>query len=162
VKSGTNAWHGSVYEYIRNNALDANSWLANHSGTALAPTRQNEFGATLGGPLSLPHLYDGHGRTFFFFAYGGSRKSGADTFDLAQVPTPQEIKGDFSTYSRKIYDPATTAPNPKGTGFVRTQFASNTITHFDPVAAQVLKLFPSPNQPAGAVQNFGDGMERFG
>ncbi|WP_162537995.1 TonB-dependent receptor [Granulicella sp. WH15] len=156
VKSGTNQWHGSIYEYFRNNALDSNNWLAKHGGNQLAPTHQNEFGATIGGPLSIPHLYNGRDRTFFFFAYGGSRKSGADTFDTAQVPTPQELQGDFSTYSRKIYDPATTAPNPKGTGFVRTQFPSNKITHFDPLAQQLLKLFPSPNQPTGSTVNYGN------
>jgi hypothetical protein len=156
VKSGTNAWHGSIYEYFRNNALDANNWLAKHSGSQLAPTHQNEFGATIGGPVIVPHLYNGRDRTFFFFAYGGSRKSGADSFETAQVPTPQELQGDFSTYNRKIYDPATTASNPKGTGFVRTQFPGNKITHFDPVAQQLLSLFPAPNQPAGGTQNYGN------
>jgi len=155
VKSGTNDWHGSIYEYFRNNALDANNWLANHSGSRLAPTHQNEFGATIGGPVVLPHLYDGRDRTFFFFAYGGSRKSGADTFALVQVPTPAELTGDFSTYNRKIYDPATTAPNPKGTGYIRSQFPNNKITHFDPVAQKLLSLFPQPNQASGAAQNYG-------
>lgn len=156
VKSGTDELHGSVYEYLRNNALDANSWLANHSGSTLAPTRQNEFGATIGGPVVFPHLYNGKDRTFFFFAYGGSRKSGADTFQTVQVPTPAELLGDFSTYNRKIYDPATTEPNPKGAGYVRTQFADNKITHFDPVAQKLLSLFPGPNQPAGSTQNYGN------
>lgn len=155
VKSGGNDFHGTVYEYLRNNVLDSNNWLAKQSGTALSPTRQNEFGATIGGPVIIPHLYNGRRRTFFFFAYGGSRKSGADTYTLTQVPTPAQLQGDFSTYNRKIYDPATTKPNPNGTGYVRTQFPSNKLTHFDPVAQKLLSLFPAPNLTTGGAQNYG-------
>ncbi|MCU1323972.1 MAG: hypothetical protein JWM43_3621 [Acidobacteriaceae bacterium] len=155
VKSGGNDFHGTVYEYLRNNVLDSNNWLAKHNGTNLSPTRQNEFGATIGGPIIIPHLYNGRERTFFFFAYGGSRKSGADTYTLSQVPTPAQLQGDFSTYNRVIYDPATTRPNPSGTGFVRTRFANNKITHFDPIAQQLLSLFPAPNQASASTQNYG-------
>jgi len=155
VKSGTDALHGTVYEYFRNNALDSNNWLAKQSGSPLAPTHQNEFGVTLGGPVIIPRVYDGRDRTFYFFSYGGSRKSGADTYTTVQVPTTVELQGNFSSYSRKIYDPATTKPNPTGTGYVRTPFPNNVITHFDTVAQELLSLFPAPNQPVGSTENYG-------
>jgi hypothetical protein len=160
VKSGTNQFHGSFYEYLRNNVLDANNWLANSSGAVHPPTRQNEFGTTVGGPLNIPRLYRGTDRTFFFFAYGASRKTGADAFVTAQIPTPKELTGDFSGLAA-IYDPHSNAPNPAGTGYIRTVFAGNIVplSVQDPVARKIAALYPAPNL-AGA-NNYGsfDGEE---
>ncbi|MBS1813973.1 MAG: TonB-dependent receptor [Acidobacteria bacterium] len=142
IKSGTNQLHGSVYEYLRNGALDAGNWLAKHKGnTATSPIKQNEFGATIGGPVYIPGIYNGHDRTFFFFSYGGSRRRGLDTFVQSQVPTLDERNGIFPA-ARKIYDPATTS------GSTRTQFSGNQIPtgRFDPVAVATLKYIPEPNQ----------------
>lgn len=144
IRAGTNSWHGSVYEYLRNNVLDAQPW-----GTVNKLfTRQNEFGATLGGPIRLGHLYDGRNRSFFFFSYGGSRKSGVDSLKTVQIPTPTQISGDF-TGKQKIYDPATTRLNAAGTGYIRDPFPNNRIpaSRIDPLAAQIAAYYPAPNAP---------------
>jgi hypothetical protein len=73
TRSGTNRFTGSLYEYLRNEKLDANDWFANAAGTARAPMRQNNFGGVLGGPVFIPTLYDGKNRTFFFVSYEGQR-----------------------------------------------------------------------------------------
>jgi hypothetical protein len=78
TRSGTKAWHGAAYDYLRNDALDANNWF-NTSGlfglpiTPRQPERQNDFGATLGGPIIIPSLYNGRNKSFFFFSYEGLR-----------------------------------------------------------------------------------------
>ena len=68
TRSGTNQFHGSLYEYLRNEAFDANDWFANSLGLHRAPLRLNDYGGTLGGPIRLPG-YDGRDHTFFFFSY---------------------------------------------------------------------------------------------
>ncbi len=97
---------------------------------------QNQYGATVGGPIIK-------NRTFLFFAWQSSRTLDASP-QLAVVPTPTQLQGFFST---PIYNPATTAPNPNGSGSVRTQFPGNQIptSSFDPVAAKLATLFPAPN-----------------
>ena len=75
TRSGTNEWHGSAYDYLRNDAMDANNWFNN---AAMPPIprqeeRQNDFGGTLGGPFIIPGLYNGKNKTFFFFSYEGLR-----------------------------------------------------------------------------------------
>ncbi len=73
TRSGTNRYTGSLYEYFRNDKLDANDWFSNAAGTGRAPMRQNNFGGVLGGPVSIPRLYQGRNKTFFFFSYEGQR-----------------------------------------------------------------------------------------
>ena len=73
VKSGTNQFHGSVYEMHRDAALDAANFFENLAGNPKAPFVWNEFGGVIGGPISIPHVYDGKNRTFFFAGYDGSR-----------------------------------------------------------------------------------------
>jgi hypothetical protein len=73
TKSGTNQWHGTAYDYLRNGALDANDWFNDYLGVKQADLRQNDFGGTLGGPLDIPSLYRGKDRTFFFVSYEGLR-----------------------------------------------------------------------------------------
>jgi hypothetical protein len=81
LKSGTNQFHGTAFEYLRNDKLDARSWLAETRTT----TRQNEFGFTIGGPVFVPKLYNGKDRTFFFLSYAGSRKRGATDTQAVQI-----------------------------------------------------------------------------
>lgn len=154
VKSGTNQLHASAYEYLRNNKLDANNWYANKTGAIHPPTRQNEFGGTLGGPVTLPRIYQGKDRTFFFFSYGASRKTGSDAFTLTQVPTAKQLGGDFSGGS-KIYDPNSNQLNPAGSGYIRTLFPNNVIpvSQQDPVARKIVAYYPQPN--ALGVNNYG-------
>jgi hypothetical protein len=73
TRSGTNQLHGTLFEYLRNEATDANDWFLNRAGLEQPPLRQNQFGGTFGGPVVLPKLYDGRNRTFFFFSYEGLR-----------------------------------------------------------------------------------------
>jgi hypothetical protein len=68
TRSGTNRYSGSLFEYFRNDKTDANDWFANQESLSRAPLRFNNFGGTLGGPVRIPHLYDGHDRTFFFLS----------------------------------------------------------------------------------------------
>lgn len=95
MKSGTNDFHGSVYDFLRNRALDANSWTNNTSGSPKSINTQNDFGATAGGPIRIPHLYNGRDKTFFFFDYEGFRfRTGGS--GQQNVPNENYRKGDFS------------------------------------------------------------------
>ena len=135
IRSGSDHFHGSAFEYLRNSWLDADPFFQ-PALTAKPQFIQNQYGATIGGPI----LRD---RTFFFFAWQSSRVSDASP-QLAVVPTAAQLSGHFTT---AIYDPSTTAPNPTGSGYVRSQFANDQIptSRFDPVAAKLLLLFPAPN-----------------
>jgi hypothetical protein len=88
TRSGTNDWHGSVFDYFRNDALDANNWF-NDNTVPITPKqaeRQNDFGGTLGGPIRLPHLYNGTNRSFFFFSYEGLRLVEPVATNVTYVP----------------------------------------------------------------------------
>lgn len=155
-KSGTNRFHGSVYDFLRNSYLDANNFFSNRAGVALPSFKRNQFGFSFGGPVEIPGLYNGHDKTFFFVDYEGLRQDTA-TQTLTTVPTAAERAGDFSgdlTSSGQhiaIYDPATTKAtvSPLGTTYSRTQFANNYIdpSRFNPVSANILKYFPLPDLP---------------
>src|SRR6185312_14785460 len=133
TKSGTNQFHGSGYEYLRNNAMDAPGFFAPVvNGSKQVPElRYNVFGATLGGPIR-------HDKTFFFFSYEGQRLRSGGT-DTLTVPTAAQRIGDFSqTLTAKgalipIYDPATTSVVNGAT--VRSPYAGNRIpaAQLDPV-----------------------------
>src|SRR2546427_12884788 len=73
TRSGTNQWHGSAFEYLRNNYFDANNWFNDFLKQPEPALRQNDFGGTLGGPIDIPGLYNGRDKTFFFFSYEGLR-----------------------------------------------------------------------------------------
>ncbi len=151
-KSGTNELHGSLFEFLRNSKLDANNYFSNAAGVSLADFKRNQFGASAGGPVLLPRLYNGRNKTFFFFAYEGLRQSAAATMNTT-MPTEPQRNGDFSQTRNAnratilIYDPATTTRS--GSGFVRQVFPGNAIpaARFDPVTRNVLKYYPLPNGP---------------
>lgn len=154
-KSGTNTPHGSMFEFLRNSVLDANNFFANSRGLPLDSFKRNQFGASFGGPVHLPKLYDGRNRTFIFASYEGLRERSAANF-LNTMPTALERAGDF-TQTRNaagrvvtVYDPATTAA--AGTGFVRQPFAGNRIpdSRIDPVTRNLLKYYPLPNAAGNA------------
>jgi Carboxypeptidase regulatory-like domain len=94
MRSGTNQLHGSLYEFLRNQVLDANDWFNNQAGVDLPARRYNQFGGTVGGPIILPHLYNGKDKTFFFFDYQATRDHSASSFN-AGVPSMAERNGDF-------------------------------------------------------------------
>ncbi len=108
TKSGTNELHGALYEFFRNDALDAK----NHFDTTKQPYKQNQFGGTVGGPVVLPHIYNGRDKTFFFTDYEGFRSIDAQPIP-AIVPTLAQRGGDFSAnldYTQPTLDPVSGAP----------------------------------------------------
>ena len=129
TKSGTNAFHGSAWEFIRNDKLDARNYFA-PTGTPKPPLIRNQFGATLGGPLR-------ENRTFFFGAYEGLRQK-AGTARRASVPTERMRAGDLSELGGTIRDPLT--------GLV---FAGNIIPadRIHPLSREVIQAYPLPNLP---------------
>lgn len=144
IKSGTNAYRGSVFEFHRNDALDANNFFNNRAGREKPDFTQNQFGFTLGGPL----LRD---RTFFFGDYQGHRESQGQTF-LSTVPTLKMRQGDFSEINRVIYDPLTGQP-----------FPNNVIPadRIEPIARNIIDmLYPEPNIP-GRVAASGQTIDNY-
>lgn len=122
TKSGTNAFHGALWEFFRHDALDARNTFQ----TSVTPLRYNMYGASLGGPVVAPK-YNGRNKTFFFVAWQG--------FDFSQpantyyrVPTAANLQGDLSDWPTGIYNPATTRPNPNVPGtYLRDPFPGNRI-----------------------------------
>lgn len=134
TRTGTNALHGTLYEYFRNKVLNANYFFNNRGGLPRPPFVQNQFGAAVGGPVK-------HDKTFFFFSWEDFKLRQAIPL-LTTVPTLAMRNGDFSGLPT-IYNPFT---NP------RTPFANNMIpaSMFDPAAKQLLQFWPLPNvQTAG-------------
>ena len=121
TKSGTNTLHGSGWEYNKTPSLQALAYFT-PKGTPQTPFTQNQWGGTLGGPVVLPKLYHGKGKTFFFAGYEDLRYSGPGTWD-ALVPTAAELSGDF-TADAPIYDPATTTCDAN-LNCTRQQFSYN-------------------------------------
>ena len=159
TKTGANEVHGSAYDFLRNDFFDANDFFANRAGIPIAPLRFNQFGASLGGPVTIPKLYNGKDRTFFFFSYEGLRWVRSYT-DSGTFPTLLQRQGNFSqTYNQAgqlvtIYDPLTTTPVAGHPGtYTRTPFAGNVIptNRFDPVAAALLRYTPLPTGPGNPV-----------
>jgi Carboxypeptidase regulatory-like domain/TonB-dependent Receptor Plug Domain/TonB dependent receptor len=87
TRSGSNDWHGTAFDYLRNNIFDANDWFNNYLGVPEPPLRQNDFGGTLGGPVEIPKLYNGKDKTFFFFSYEGLRLLQPQGASVNYVPT---------------------------------------------------------------------------
>lgn len=147
TKSGTNQFHGSIFEFLRNSAMDARNYFS-PKGTAFPAFRLNQFGGSLGGPVMLPKLYDGKNRTFFFVDYEGYRRDSQQLL-LGNIPTAKMRTGDFSE-TATIYDPLTTRPNPNGSGVIRDAFANNLIpaTRFDPIAVKMVQAYPAPTSSA--------------
>lgn len=151
TKSGANDYHFTAYEFLRNDKLNANDFFANRAGRKPAPFRFNQFGGVIGGPLTIPGVYNGKNRTFFFGSAELVRFSQGMTW-TASVPTVEQLTGNFSNSKTSagapilIYDPATTTSNGAG-GFTRTAFPGNLVpaTRFDPVSAKILKYWPAPN-----------------
>jgi len=88
TKSGTNQWHGTAYDYLRNGALDATDWFNDYFGLKEPAIRQNNFGGTFGGPVTIPGLYNGNDKTFFFVSYEGLRLAAPQAATTSFVPDP--------------------------------------------------------------------------
>ena len=87
-KSGTNQLHGSAYDFLRNDALDARGFFAKTRSVY----RQNDYGFTAGGPVYLPKLYDGRNKSFFFISYEGFRNRVGANASIFSVPTPEMFR----------------------------------------------------------------------
>jgi Carboxypeptidase regulatory-like domain len=146
TRSGTNQYHGTAFEYLRNDKLDARGFIAQKTPV----NRQNEFGASFGGPVILPK-YHGRNKTFFFFVYDGFRYRAGATNNVSTVPTLKVRSGDFSGLTKGgvplvIYDPTTTRLDASG-NITRDPFLNNMIPKdkMSKVSLAMLALFPLPN-----------------
>lgn len=160
LKSGTNALHGTLFEFLQNEKLNANTWENNKNGATRGAYKQNQFGAAVGGPIIKNRL-------FIFGDYQGTRiASNSQALNLGiggsmTIPTQAMVNGDFSQlltntqlgtdatgraiYQGQIFDPAST--KTVNGALVRDPFPGNKIptSRFDPAAAKIMKLFPAPN-----------------
>lgn len=135
TKEGTNQLHGAVYEFFRNDVLDARNYFQSASSSKAA-LRQNQFGFEVGGPIFIPKLYDGRNKTFFMFDYEGLRLIKGVTA-LAQVLTPLMRQGNFSQYGKQL--------NPvNGQSFPGNIIPPSLIS---PQAQRLLQYMPLPNLP---------------
>ena len=137
INSGSNQYHGGLYEYFRNEDLNANNFFNNVLGKPRSQDRYNLFGGKLGGPVWIPRLHRGNEKTFFFFNYEGLRQS-SPYFNTSTVPSATFRSGDFSASKIVVYDPRTNAP------FFGNKIPADRI---DPAAAKILGVLPLPNSP---------------
>ncbi len=160
------AYRGSLYQYFRNDALDALPHEVRQANGTQSILRRNQFGFNLTGPVTIPWLYDGRGQTFFSVAYEGTRENISRPY-LGDVPTVLQRSGDFTDLVDNagrpvvIYDPATTRPNPNydpsqsvsssNLQYLRDPFPGNRIPvdRMDPVALKALAYYPHPNTGVG-------------
>ena len=162
TKSGTNQFHGSVFEYLRNDQFDARGFIS-----PITPiNRQNEFGAAIGGPVLLPH-YSGRNRTFFYFVYDGFRYRAGATNQVLTLPNAAQRAGDFSGLVKgggplAIYDPFSSVSDGAG-GFTRTIFPGAKIpqNRFSKVSAAMLQLLPQANTNAATANYTAVGAQTF-
>jgi hypothetical protein len=170
TKSGSNTLHGTVFEYVRNDAFDARNFFVRkvpQSDGSLRkdpkpPLDRHQFGGAVGGPLVIPQIYDGHSRTFFFADYAGLKETRGLVF-VNTVPTARTRVGDFSDFRDAngnlipIYDPLTTRLNPAfdstrpvsatNPQFLRDPFPGNMIpaNRLNQVGLNVASIYPMPN-----------------
>lgn len=170
TKSGSNDFHGTIFDFLRNQVLDARNAFATKQAVPVKPPfRRNQFGAAIGGPLGLPRFgeggptfYSGKNRTFFFVDYAGLRELRGLTFTNT-VPTEKTRRGDFSDYRNRngvllpIYNPLTTRNNPNfdptrpvsatNPRLLRDQFQNNIIppSLLNQVGLNVASIYPFPN-----------------
>ncbi len=156
TKGGTNQFHGEVYDYLQNSALNANSWTNNRNGAPKGQFKQNQFGGNFSGPLLK------RWNLFFFGGYEGLRQPNTQNSGLLTVPTQAERAGNFGGILNAdgtpdlIYNPfSTTALDNTGNNFTRTQFPNNQIPSnlINPVGQKIVNLYPLPNRPGQGPNN---------
>ena len=163
TKSGGNDPHFTAFEFLRNDKLNANDWFANRGGIGRPPIRLNQFGGTFGAPIVVPHLYNGHNKTFMFLSTELVRFAQGVTFS-GTVPDRAQLGGDFSNLKNAagqkiiIYDPATSRANPAGAGFIRDPFANNVIgaNRLSPITSAISKYWPTGNTAGNALTGVGN------
>jgi hypothetical protein len=164
IKSGTNQLHGAAYESLEANWLEPNNQyiaaqnaVTGSTESLSPPFHQNQFGGAIGGPLRIPHVYDGRNRTFWFVSYDRGLYNKVNSPSSTFTPSAAELSGNFSAWPFPIYDPASTVPNPAynsslplgptNSPVIRTAFPGNQIpsNRIDPVAAKIAKYFAAVN-----------------
>jgi len=154
TRSGTNQYHGSAYEFLQVSALNDTPYFNKHViGTPKrkSVTHFNQWGGTIGGPISVPHFFNGKDKLFFFFAYEGISDN-TPSPSVLTVPTDAERKGDFSALLPQgivIYDPASGVKDSRGR-VVRQPFPNNIIpaSRLNKIGANLASFFGEPNTPA--------------
>ena len=153
LKSGTNGFHGSGYEYLKRAQFNAAAFSDNAHGNPTPASGLDQYGFTIGGPVRVPKLYNGKDKTFFFFAYEQYHEDQEYPSEkVGSVPTPAQRTGDFSNTRDNagrlitIYDPLTGKADASGK-WVRTAFPGNVIPadRINPVSKKILALYPLPN-----------------
>jgi hypothetical protein len=130
TKGGTNKLHGSIYEFSQLSALDANTYFNDRAGTPLAVTHYNQYGLTAGGPIWIPHVFNGKDKLFWFFAFEGLKDSQPAT-QLVTVPTAAELNGDFSQ-TLAAGCPGGYANNPATAAAICNPSGANKTAYADP------------------------------
>src|SRR6476620_4192790 len=144
IKSGGNAMHGSGFEFLRNDAFDANNFFTNRAARPMPPFSQHQFGGTIGGPIVKD-------KTFYFLDYQGYRVNQGATY-LSTVPSAKMRAGDFSELNRIIYDPITHLPFP---GNVIPQ------ARFDPAAKNILNQLIPESNTSGVLSSSGQTINNY-
>ena len=160
TKAGTNQYHGDLYDFMRNNNLDARNFfeLAHHPG----PYHRNQFGGTFGGPVEIPKLYNGKDKTFFFLSYEGFRDS-RQTPELGYFPTAQQLGGNLSDLvapgGKPVVDPVSGVPYPNNT--IPASQIPSTLTTFLQSGIGKGPWLPLPNTSGPGYNYFRDSAYRF-
>lgn len=163
TKSGTNAFHGQLWENAANNKFNANSFANNLAGNRRPQSNTNVFGFEADGPVRLPKLVDGRNKLFFMFSYEGWRGRGTDLQNFT-IPLDEQRAGDFSGLLNgagqlvSLFDPLTTTPDGRG-GFTRTAFTGNRIPagRMNQIAVKAAAFLPRPifaGQGPGRLNNY--------
>ena len=153
LKAGTNQYHGVAYWYNKNTIGSANTFDQNRLGNKRTAYNQNQPGVEIDGPLVIPHLYNGHNRTFFMYSYELWRDSIPSPV-TSTVPQPAALQGNFNTTLQSngqpitIYDPNSTVQTGTNT-YTRQPFPNDTIpaNRMNPVGVKIASFIPAPNQP---------------
>ena len=182
MKSGTNQFHGSAYEYYVNEVFNAgNPYTNSPTGNPRPRARRNDYGFTVGGPVWIPKVYNGHDKTFFFFSWEQFRETTEVNNQFQTIPAAAYRTGDFTcaipsncipgaithvigtdplgrqVLEGQVFDPSSNTTAANGLVY-RNQFANNKIpvTSFDTVAAKIQALFPAPSGPTpnGLIKNY--------
>ncbi|PYV41478.1 MAG: hypothetical protein DMG06_16990 [Acidobacteria bacterium] len=152
TKPGTNEYHGTVFEFLRNDVLDAKPYAFTSSPPEKSPFKWNQYGFTLGGPVWIPKVFNGKGRLFFMSNFEGFRERQANT-GIFSVPSAAMRNGDFS----ELLSQGIVINQP----FTSTPISGNIIpqSQFDPIGQKLLDFYPAPNVPgAGLFNNYQTGL----
>jgi hypothetical protein len=159
TKSGSNAFHGQLFEYIKNRAFNANTWISNKNGIEKDNFQENIYGGAVGGPVWIPKVYDGRNKTFFFFNYEGYRFRQAGTPQFGSVPTEAMRNGDFTNVClrgtcAKLYDQNGRVEKEADGQYYRQDLLNDGYhilpSQMDPIAKAMLQFVPLPNREPAA------------